>query len=222
MAKEGERAEGRRYDEVFAQNARNALAEFVRDHGGQIPAAKLLGCNQGTLSRDMQAHKQPSLRVLVALAERTGRTVDDILGRASVLPAVTLRPEDLQAVVVAVRAELAPFRRLTVHEPTSEEVAHGHALVASHRVVPVREQPTALEFAGADVKHRWSRTEVAAVMITHGRESRKTRDEWLPLFRLARKEVRTKERFRKGHVEKRKKAEVAAKSAKSAGKKDAG
>lgn len=70
----------RRYDDAAADHARAELSKFVRDAGSQDEAAKKLHIDQGTISRALKLENQPSLKVIMALAARTRRTVDDILG----------------------------------------------------------------------------------------------------------------------------------------------
>jgi hypothetical protein len=74
------RGDDRRYDEVCADHARAALEAFVARCANQTEASDILGCNQGTLSRSLKAENQPSLRILIALARVTRRSLDRILG----------------------------------------------------------------------------------------------------------------------------------------------
>lgn len=73
-------ADDRRYDDKYGRNARSLLLRFVHEKGSQSAAAKALGVNQSTVQRATQPLGQPSLRVLLALREQLGLTIEEMLG----------------------------------------------------------------------------------------------------------------------------------------------
>lgn len=80
-------SEDRRYDEQYARNARRILAHFVKESGSQQAAADALGVKQATVSRALQDAGQPTVKLLISLRQKTGLTLDEMLG----LPPISLR-----------------------------------------------------------------------------------------------------------------------------------
>ena len=66
---------------------RDRLQAYVTECGGQARAAELLHVNQGTISRCLRPPGQPQLRVLLALREKLGASLDELLGLALPPPA---------------------------------------------------------------------------------------------------------------------------------------
>lgn len=96
-----------RYGDKYADHARRELQRFVEERT-QTEAARILKVNQGTISRNLDPAKQPSLFLLIRLSEATGRTIDDLLGVAHApTNEVRLRESEVIRVAKAVAAEVA-------------------------------------------------------------------------------------------------------------------
>lgn len=74
-----------RYDEVYAEHARDELRKFLSDKT-QDEAAEKLGMHQTTISRNLRIDRQPSFLILIRLAKATRRTIDEIIGLYTVAP----------------------------------------------------------------------------------------------------------------------------------------
>lgn len=83
-------SEDRRYPEEYAKNARKVLEHFVREAGTQEAAADALGVKQATISRALQDAGQPTVKLLIALRQKIGLSLDEMLG----LPPIALRGAD--------------------------------------------------------------------------------------------------------------------------------
>jgi transcriptional regulator with XRE-family HTH domain len=80
-------SEDRRYDERHAEAARLILRRFVEDSGSQQAAAQALGVRQATISRALTPAGQPTVKLLIALRQKIGLTLDEMLG----LPPIALQ-----------------------------------------------------------------------------------------------------------------------------------
>lgn len=103
------KAGDRRYDPACAERARGALKQFVDSLGGNgLEAARQLGTHQSTLWRNLQEDRQPSLNILIRLAKKTHRTVDEILGLARPTSAeVRLSDSSLMRAAKMIASEVA-------------------------------------------------------------------------------------------------------------------
>ncbi len=70
----------RRYDEICADHAREVLRKWVQDQENQQSAAKKLGVDQGTISRNLNPKNQPTLKILIPLSRAMNWTLDQIFG----------------------------------------------------------------------------------------------------------------------------------------------
>lgn len=72
----------KRIDQHILEHFGRQLDEWVRDaHGGnQTSTGKALGLSQGHISAMIQGARGPGLPTLIALREKTGRSIDDLLG----------------------------------------------------------------------------------------------------------------------------------------------
>lgn len=73
-------SEDRRYGEQYAEAARLILRRFVDESGSQQAAADALGVRQATISRALTPAGQPTVKLLIALRQRLGLTLDEMLG----------------------------------------------------------------------------------------------------------------------------------------------
>ena len=105
----------RRYDEDCADRARRVIRLFVDKHGTEQAAAKELGVHQSTINNNLNPTKQPTLRVIIPIARKLGRTIDDILG---ISPPPTLNEEAI-AELVARKVEETLARAPTTRPPPS-------------------------------------------------------------------------------------------------------
>lgn len=96
-----------RYDEAYAAHARNELRRFVEERS-QTEAARLLGVNQATISRNLKPDRQPSFKILIRLAQATHRTIDDLIGLGRARPTeVRLRDSEVLRVATAIAEQVA-------------------------------------------------------------------------------------------------------------------
>jgi transcriptional regulator with XRE-family HTH domain len=104
----------RRYDEDCADHAREVLRLWVQEKGGQAKAAEFLGVDQGTISRNLDVTKQPTLKVLILLAKRSGKSLEQIFGLGQPPPSSSpLRLSDSQLQRVADKVAEQVKRSLT-------------------------------------------------------------------------------------------------------------
>jgi transcriptional regulator with XRE-family HTH domain len=104
----------RRYDEDCANHAREVLRGWVEEQGGQEKAAELLDVSQGTISRNLNVASQPTLKVLLLLAKKTGWTLEKIFGLAvPPPPSVPVRMSESQLQRVAEKVAEQVSRHLT-------------------------------------------------------------------------------------------------------------
>lgn len=87
-------SEDRRYDEKYAEAARKILRAFVQEHGTQGKAGKALGVGQPAVSRSMNPTSQPTLKVLIALRDKIGLTIDEMLGLEPIALTLSGSPKD--------------------------------------------------------------------------------------------------------------------------------
>ncbi len=82
--------------DVFASFSA-VLLRWVNDcfGGNQTHAAKVLGCTQSHISAMLSGKRGPGLNTLLLLHERTGISVDVMLGLAAPEPAALPSPESL-------------------------------------------------------------------------------------------------------------------------------
>lgn len=110
-----------RYDEQYADHARAELRKFLEEKT-QEKAARALRMNQSTISRNLDPARQPSIRLLIRLAEATGRTIDDLIGlRHKSGEFVRLSESSVMMVAKAVAKEVTsrPGRRPSSKPPKS-------------------------------------------------------------------------------------------------------
>lgn len=104
----------RKYDEDCATHARDLLREWVREHGGQTKAAKKLGVHQSTVLRSLDPKSQPTLKVLIPLAEKMHLSLDQVLGlRPRPPPPPVIRITDSEVLRVAEHVAKQVVRKLT-------------------------------------------------------------------------------------------------------------
>lgn len=87
-------SEDRRYDEKYAEAARKILRAFVQECGTQGKAAEALGVHQSAVSRSASKTSQPTLKVLIALREKIGLTIDEMLGLEPIALSLSGSPKD--------------------------------------------------------------------------------------------------------------------------------
>lgn len=80
-------SEDRKYDEQYAKAARLILRRYVEEAGSQQAAADALGVRQATISRALTSAGQPTVKLLIALRQKLGLTLDEMLG----LPPIALQ-----------------------------------------------------------------------------------------------------------------------------------
>ncbi len=117
----------RRYSEDYAENARVALKQFVATFKSQEEAAAALGFDQGTISRSTNAANQPTLKVLIALRDKTGRSLDEILGLPAPKNAAPPNDEEIGRFIGYIAKRLPPSAPL--------------ALVPRRETVPLKATP---------------------------------------------------------------------------------
>jgi transcriptional regulator with XRE-family HTH domain len=73
----------KRVDPAILEHFGRELATWVRDNceDNQSAAARALGVTQGHISAMINGTRGPGLQTLVVLADKTGRSIDSLLGR---------------------------------------------------------------------------------------------------------------------------------------------
>lgn len=104
----------RRYDDECAEHARGVLRRWVDEQGGQARAAEIFGVNQSTIARSLSPSNQPTLKILLLLRDKTGWTLERILGlpERNHAPA-TVRLSESELMRVAERVAEQVGRKMT-------------------------------------------------------------------------------------------------------------